>query len=62
MEDNIIEIGGKQINLSKLNDAQLLKLRQNIEAREAKCKALIAQYEAKYPFLKDIDVEDYINL
>ena len=57
MDENIVEINGKRINLEKLSDEQLIKLKEKIEAKEKKYRALIAQYEKQYPFLKELDLE-----
>ena len=58
MEEDVIELNGKKLDLSKLTDEQLKKLKEKIEMKEEKYKMLIAQYEEKYPFLKDVDLED----
>lgn len=54
MEENIIEIEGKKIDLSRLSDEDLQKLQKNLEKQEGKLQDLINQYREKYPFLGDV--------
>lgn len=54
MEENIIEIEGKKIDLSRLSDEDLLKLQKNLQNQEGKLQKLIDQYREKYPFLRDV--------
>lgn len=54
MEENIIELNGKKIDLSKLSDEQLVKLHKQIAQKEKDYKKRIEEYQKKYPFLKDI--------
>lgn len=55
MEENIIELNGKKINLSKLSDEQLVKLHKQIAEKEKEYRKRIDQYKMKYPFLKDVE-------
>ncbi len=54
MEENIIEIEGKKIELSRLSDEDLLKLQKNLQNQEGKLQKLMDQYREKYPFLRDV--------
>lgn len=57
MEDNIIEIDGKKINLAQLSNEELANLQKVVEGNEKKYRGLIKEYIKKYPFLKDIKID-----
>ena len=53
MEKKIIEYDGKEINLSKLSNEELIELQVKVKYDEKKYKKLMKEYLKKYPFLKD---------
>ena len=57
MEDNIIELDGKKINLAQLSNEELANLQKVVEGNEKKYRGLIKEYIKKYPFLKDIKID-----
>ena len=54
MEDNIIELNGEKIDLSKISNEELVELYKNLKNDESKLKKLIDQYCERYPFLRNI--------
>ena len=55
MEEDIIEIQGKKIDLSKLSNEELIELYQEAKKMEESYKQLVETYRENFPFLKTIE-------
>lgn len=54
MEENIVEVEGKIIDLRNLSDEELIILHKEVKREEGRLKKLMKQWIEKYPFLKGV--------